>query len=108
MEEDIKILEEYRNELLEEEIREYRNNFIPKSKVKEKIEELDKRIDYLDKELTEAYIVREKLGTETDIDTNEQYIYNMEQERSIRHAQKYAYKELLEEQNTGNHISRID
>lgn len=41
--------EEYRNELLEEEIREYRNNFIPKSKVKEKIEELEERnISYFD------------------------------------------------------------
>ena len=72
-------------------------DYIPKSKVKEKIEELNKRIYYLNKELAEAYIQREKLGTETELDANGQYIYNMEQERSIRHTEKYAYLKLLEE-----------
>lgn len=72
-----------------------RFDYIPKSKVKEKIEEINKRIDYLDKELAEAYIQREKLGTETELDSNEQYIYNMEQERSVRHTEKYAYLKLL-------------
>ena len=73
------------------------NDYIHKDKIKEKIQRLEKRIDYLDKELAEAYIQREKLGTETELDANEQYIYNMEQEQSIRHTEKYAYLKLLEE-----------
>ena len=80
--------------ILNEEI----ENRISKNEIKEKIEELDRRIDYLDKELNKAYIEREKLGTETEIDMNEQYIYNMEQERSVRHTEKYAYLKLLEEE----------
>ena len=74
-----------------------KENYIPKSKIKEKIEELDRRIDYLNKELNVAYIAREKLGTETAIDTNEQYIYNMEREESFRHTQKGVLQELLED-----------
>ena len=73
-----------------------------KDKIKAKIEELDRRIDYLDKELVEAYIMREKLGTETQIDTNEQYIYNMEQERSIRHTQKRILQSLHEREEKEN------
>lgn len=69
---------------------------IPKSKVKEKIEELDKRIDFLNTELTKCYIEREKLGTETDIDNNETYIFYMEEEKNFREKQKEALQDLLE------------
>ena len=69
---------------------------IPKSKVKEKIEELDKRIDFLNTELTKCYIEREKLGTETDIDNNETYIFYMEEEKNFREKQKEVLQDLLE------------
>lgn len=48
--------EEYRNELLEEEIREYRNNFIPKSKINNEINYLKQKYD-----LEEDYINYEKV-----------------------------------------------
>lgn len=71
---------------------------IPKSKVKEKLEELDKRIDFLNTELTKCYIEREKLGTETDIDNNETYIFYMEEEKNFREKQKEILQELLREE----------
>lgn len=71
---------------------------IPKSKVKEKIEELDKRIDFLNTELTKCYIEREKLGTETDIDNNETYIFYMEEEKNFREKQEEVLQELLREE----------
>lgn len=73
------------------------NRYIPKSKVKEKIEELDKRIDFLNTELTKCYIEREKLGTETDIDNNETYIFYMEEEKNFREKQEEVLQELLED-----------
>lgn len=72
---------------------------IPISVIQNKIDELDKRIDYLNTELTKCYIEREKLGTETDIDNNETAIFCMEQEREYRHEQKQVLQELLEERN---------
>lgn len=69
-----------------------------KDKIREKIEELDKRIDYLKTELNKFYIEREKLGTETEIDNNEEYIFNLEHEENIRYTQKYAYLELLQKE----------
>lgn len=75
-----------------------KNEVIPKSKVKEKLEELDKRIDFLNTELTKCYIEREKLGTETDIDNNETYIFYMEEEKNFREKQKEILQELLGEE----------
>lgn len=74
------------------------NRYIPKSKVEEKIEELDKRIDFLNTELTKCYIEREKLGTETDIDNNETYIFYMEEEKNFREKQEEVLQELLREE----------
>ena len=71
---------------------------IPTSLIKEKIEELDKRIDFLNTELTKCYIEREKLGTETDIDNNETYIFYMEEEKNFREKQKEVLQELLGEE----------
>ena len=79
-------------------LNEYKENYIPKSKVKEKIEELDKRIDFLNTELTKCYIEREKLGTETDIDNNEAYIFYMEEEKNFREKQEEVLQELLREE----------
>lgn len=76
----------------------YQANSISKDKVKEKIEELDKRIDFLNTELTKCYIEREKLGTETDIDNNETYIFYMEEEKNFREKQKEILQELLGEE----------
>ena len=90
-----KEIEEYKKQL---DLDYVKNNYTSNDKIKAKIEELERRIDFLDKELAEAYIMREKLGTETEIDTNEQYIYNMEQERSIRHTQKRVLQSLLEKE----------
>lgn len=73
----------------------YQANSISKDKVKEKIEELDKRIDFLNTELTKCYIEREKLGTETDIDNNETYIFYMEEEKNFREKQKEVLQDLL-------------
>lgn len=96
----VKELEEwneyYRKEMLSKEY--IKLNYIPKSKVKEKIEELDKRIDFLNTELTKCYIEREKLGTETDIDNNETYIFYMEEEKNFREKQKEILQELLGEE----------
>lgn len=69
---------------------------IPTSLIKEKIEELDKRIDFLNTELTKCYIEREKLGTETDIDNNETYIFYMEEEKNFREKQKEILQDILE------------
>ena len=74
------------------------DNYIFKSKVKEKLEELDKRIDFLNTELTKCYIEREKLGTETDIDNNETYIFYMEEEKKFREKQKEILQEHLGEE----------
>ena len=71
---------------------------IPVQKVKDKIEELDKRIDFLNTELTKCYIEREKLGTETDIDNNETYIFYMEEEKNFREKQEEVLQELLREE----------
>ena len=75
-----------------------KENVIPVQKVKEKIEELNKRIDFLNTELTKCYIEREKLGTETDIDNNETYIFYMEEEKNFREKQKEVLQELLGEE----------
>lgn len=72
--------------------------FINKQVVIEKIEELDKRIDFLNTELTNCYIEREKLGTETDIDNNETYIFYMEEEKNFRKKQEEVLQELLREE----------
>lgn len=90
--------EKEKNKKYKDVISSLNNNWVSKAEIKAKIEERDIRIDYLDKELAEAYIAREKLGTETGIDFNEQYIYNMEQERSIRHTEKRVLQSLLEEE----------
>lgn len=71
-------------------------NVIPVFLVKEKIEELEKRMDYLNTELSKCYIEKEKLGTENDIDNNETYIYYIEQEKDYRYLQKEVLEELLE------------
>ena len=71
-------------------------NVIPVSLVKEKIEELEKRIDYINAELSKCYIEKEKLRTETDNDDNETCIYYMEQEKDYRYLQKEILEELLE------------
>lgn len=73
-------------------------DYIPIQKVKDKIEELDKRIDFLNTELTKCYIEREKLGTETDIDNNETYIFYMEEEKNFREKQEEVLQELLREE----------
>ncbi len=91
-------LEEINNELeavKDEAIRRYNFETIPIKKVKDEIEELDKRIDFLNTELTKCYIEREKLGTETDIDNNEAYIFYMEEEKNFREKQKEVLQELL-------------
>lgn len=76
-----------------------KNDYIPISVIQNKIDELDRRIDYLNTELNKCYIEREKLGTETDIDNNETVIFCMEQEREYRYEQKQVLQELLEERN---------
>lgn len=73
--------------------------FIPISVIQNKIDEINRRIDYLNTELSKCYIEREKLGTETDIDNNETAIFCMEQEREYRYEQKRALQELLNERN---------
>lgn len=73
------------------------NDYIPTSVIQNKIDELNRRIDYLNTELNKCYIEREKLGTETDIDNNETAIFCMEQEREYRYEQKQVLEEILEE-----------
>ena len=75
----------------------FEKDFIPTSVIQNKIEELNRRIDYLNTELNKCYIEREKLGTETDIDNNETAIFCMEQEREYRYEQKQVLEEILEE-----------
>lgn len=91
----IEELEEYEEYYKEQ--NEVNAKFIPKSKVEEKIEIINKRIDYLNTELNKCYIERDKLGTETDIDNNEMYIFYMEQEKSCRYVEKTILEELLQE-----------
>lgn len=69
-----------------------------KSKVKEKIEEIDERIKYLHTEINKCVEEREKLGTETDIDNNETLIFHLEDEKEELYAKKQALQELLEEE----------
>ena len=88
----------YCNELEKDLFENSSNYVIKKQKVKEKIEELDKRIDFLNTELTKCYIEREKLGTETDIDNNETYIFYMEEEKNFREKQEEVLQELLREE----------
>ena len=88
----------YCNELEKDLFENSSNYVIKKQKVKDKIEELDKRIDFLNTELTKCYIEREKLGTETDIDNNETYIFYMEEEKNFREKQKEVLQELLREE----------
>ena len=71
---------------------------VNRSDITKKIEELDKRIDYLNTELNKCYIEREKLGTETDIDNNETAIYYMEREEEYRNKQKEILQELLNQE----------
>lgn len=68
--------------------------FIPKSKVKEKIEELDRKIDFLNSQLTKCYEKREKLGTETEIDYNEELIFNLENLKDEAWAQRQVLREI--------------
>lgn len=101
MQKDLEIIgaEEYTKASMGEIIEHYytaNEKCIPVSLVKEKIEELNKRIDYLKIELNKCYIEREKLGTETDIDNNETAIFYMEEEKDYIYKQKDILKELLE------------
>lgn len=73
-------------------------NSIPISVIQNKIDELNRRIDYLNTELNKCYIEREKLGTETDIDNNETYIFYMEEEKNFREKQEKVLQELLREE----------
>lgn len=79
------------------EINKLKTNSIPISVIQNKIDELNRRIDYLNTELNKCYIEREKLGTETDIDNNETAIFCMEQESEYRYEQKQVLEEILEE-----------
>lgn len=67
-----------------------------KQKIKDKIEEIDKRLDFIKIELKKLYIENETIGTETEIDNNEYYIYNLEKEQELRHSQKTILQELLQ------------
>lgn len=84
-----RILKEYRDRV---------ENSIPASVIQNKIDELNRRIDYLNTELNKCYIEREKLGTETDIDNNETYIFYMEEEKNFREKQEEVLQELLREE----------
>lgn len=98
----LKILEDNSKTMLVKEVMELRTkvqNSIPISVIQNKIDELNRRIDYLNTELSKCYIEREKLGTETDIDNNETAIFCMEQEREYRYEQIQVLQELLEERN---------
>ena len=69
-----------------------------KSKVKEKIEEIDKKIKCLHEELTKCCEERDKLGTETEIDNNEVRIFTLEEEIDKLHTQKQILEDLLREE----------
>lgn len=71
-------------------------NYISKQKIKDNIEEINKRIDYIKTELTKLYIENET-STETEIDSNEYYIYNLEKEEELRYSQKTILQQLLKE-----------
>lgn len=75
----------------------FEGGYIKISKIKEKIEEKTSRIKYLNNELEKAYKELEEKGTETEIDMLETYIYNMETENTMRHSERKALEELLEE-----------
>jgi hypothetical protein len=70
---------------------------ISKSKVKEKIEEIDRMIKYLNSELTKCYEKREKLGTETEIDSNELLIFSLENAKDEAYTKKQVLQELMED-----------
>ena len=72
-------------------------NSIPKEKIEKKIEEIEKRINYLRTEITKTIKENETVGTETETDINEQYIYNMEIELERLEYEENILKELLEE-----------
>lgn len=74
------------------------NDYIPKSKVKGIIEQLDERIKCLHEELTKCCEERDKLGTETEIDNNEVRIFTLEEEIDKLHTQKQVLQELLREE----------
>lgn len=71
------------------------NEFIPKSKVKEKMEELDRKIDFLNLQLTKCYEKRDKLGTETEIDKNEELIFTLENLKDEAWVERRVLQELL-------------
>lgn len=74
-----------------------KNNFIPISLIEKKILMLDMRIKHLRKELEKSCEERETLGTETDIDNNEAYIFHIEEELNHRCAERNALRKLLDE-----------
>ena len=96
--EKVKVLESKNNYL--ESLSDYQHNYlinsIQKQKIKDKIEEIDKRLDFIKIELKKLYIENETIGTETEIDNNEYYIYNLEKEQELRHSQKTILQELLQ------------
>lgn len=70
-------------------------NSIIKDKVKEKLNTVKNRMDYLRKEINK--ILNEEAGTETELDINEQYICNMEIELEELEITKRILQELLED-----------
>ena len=73
------------------------DNSIPKEKIKERIKQLEKRINYLRSEITKTIQENEKAGIESEIDINEHYIYNMEIELEELENKVKVLQELLEE-----------
>lgn len=74
------------------------DNSISKDKVKEKIDKIEKRINYLKSEISKTLNENAEAGTETEIDLNEEYIYKMEIELEELEHKKKSFKELLEEE----------
>ena len=68
--------------------------YIPKSRIQAKIEELERKIDFLNSQLTKCYEIWEKLGTETEIDDNEELIFNLENLKDEAWAQRQVLTEI--------------
>ena len=73
------------------------DNSISKDKVKEKIGEIDLKINNLKTEINKTLKENEEAGTETEIDINEQYICNMEIELEELETISKVLEELLED-----------
>lgn len=73
-------------------------NSISKDKVKEKIDKIETRINYLKSEISKTLSENAEVGTETEIDLNEEYIYKMEIELEELEHKKKSFKELLEDE----------